>query len=109
MISSSSLAKFRSLLNRHRDVGREEAAGRIKGVTEPQEAAAAKYRLLHDRAQIGGARAIDHTAVRVDTSGQADVCIAEIGDDTGRQYKDAVRYLGMNRSSLVERIVVYDQ
>lgn len=82
---------------------------RIKGVTEPQEAAAAKYRLLHDRAQIGGARAIDYAAVKVDTSGQAYGATAEIGEDARRQYKDAVRHLGMVRSSLVERVVVYDQ
>ena len=82
---------------------------RIKCTTKPQEAAAAKYRLLHERAQIGGARAIDYAAVKVDTSGPSDGATAEIGEDARRQYKDAVRYLGMSRSSLVERIVVYDQ
>lgn len=82
---------------------------RIRDRTELQEAAAAKYRLLHERSQIGGARAVDYAAVKVDTSGPSDSASAEIGEDARRQYKDAVQYLGMTRSSLVERIVVYDQ
>lgn len=82
---------------------------RIKDRSEAQEAAAAKYRLLHERAQIGGGRAIDYAAVKVDTSGQSGSASVEIGEDARRQYKDAVRYVGMTRSSLVERVVVYDQ
>lgn len=79
---------------------------RIKDRSEVQVAAAAKYRLLHERAQLGGARSIDYAAVRVDTSGGGDV--VEFGEAARRDYADAVRYLGMLRSSLVERIVVHD-
>jgi hypothetical protein len=37
---------------------------RIKGLTEVQKAAAARYRSLQERAQIGTARATDYAAVR---------------------------------------------
>jgi hypothetical protein len=79
---------------------------RIRDRSEVQEAAAAKFRLLHERAQLGGARSIDYAAVRVDTSGAGDV--VEFGEAARRDYADAVRHLGMIRSSLVERVVVYD-
>lgn len=81
---------------------------RIKGRTPAQEQAAAHYRLLHERAQIGGARAIDYAAVRVDTSGSPGGLVLEIGEEARGDYADAVRYLGMMRSSLVERIIVHD-
>lgn len=82
---------------------------RIKGRSEHQEAAAARFRLLHERSQIGGARAMDYAKQRVDTSGPQQDISAEVGDDARRQYRDAVRCLGMVRSSLVERVVVHDQ
>lgn len=82
---------------------------RLKGASEMQIMAAAKYRNAFDRAQIGGARAVDYAAVKVDTSGP--------GADplTGRQvdaldaYKQAVRCLGMVRSAFVERVICHDQ
>ncbi|MBN9335287.1 hypothetical protein [Devosia sp.] len=82
---------------------------RIKDRTEVQEAAAAKFRLLHERAQIGGARAMDYARQRVDTSGSQQDANAEIGEDARRQYRDAVQGLGMVRSNIVERVVVFDQ
>lgn len=81
---------------------------RIKDRTEVQEAAAGRFRLLHERAQIGGARAIDYGVARVDTSGSNYGLVVEFGEEARRAYSDAVRYLGMIRSSLVERVVVYD-
>ncbi|NGP18895.1 hypothetical protein [Devosia aurantiaca] len=82
---------------------------RIKDRTEPQEAAAAKFRMLFDRSQIGGAKATDYTKQRVDTSGPQQDASAEYGDDARRQYRDAVQFLGLLQSSLVERVVVHDQ
>jgi len=76
--------------------------------TEAQEAAAARYRGLHERAQIGRARAVDYAAVKVDTSGPTENRAGEIGQDARRRYADAVQFLGIVRSSLIERIVVYD-
>lgn len=81
---------------------------RIKGRSALQEEAAARYRRLWDQAQIGSTRATDYTRVRVDTSGSgADVL--EFGEWARAEYGEAVRYLGMNRSSLIERVVVHDQ
>lgn len=81
---------------------------RFKNTTEAQKMSAAKFRSIWERAQIGGARAMDYAAVKVDTSGPSEDATFEIGDDARRQYIAAVQYLGMMRSSLVERIVVHD-
>lgn len=79
---------------------------RIRDRSDVQEAAAARFRLLHERAQLGGARSIDYAAPRVDTSGGGDA--VAFGEDARRDYADAVRHMGLVRSSLVERVVVYD-
>ena len=76
--------------------------------SDTQEAAAARFRLVHERAQIGGARAIDYAAAKVDTSGPSDEMVEAVGAGARAEYSAAVRYLGMVRSSLVERVVVHD-
>lgn len=82
---------------------------RLKGASEMQIMAAAKFRMAFDRAQIGGARAVDYAAVKVDTSGPQGDPLAGGTVDALQQYKEAVRCLGMVRSSLVERVVCHDQ
>jgi hypothetical protein len=82
---------------------------RLTGASEMQIMAAAKYRMVYDRAQIGGARAVDYAAVKVDTSGpRGDVLFGSVTDALD-SYKNAVRHLGMLRSNLVERVVCHDQ
>lgn len=81
---------------------------RLGGATEAQEAAAARYRMIHERAQLGGAKAIDYTKAKVDTSGQSESAVIEIGAAARAEYSAVVRRLGMIRSNLVERVVVYD-
>jgi hypothetical protein len=81
---------------------------RFRDRTEAQEAAAARFRGIWERAQIGGAKAMDYAAVKVDTSGPSEDAMFEIGEDARYQYRTAVKSLGMLRSSLVERIVVHD-
>lgn len=76
--------------------------------TETQEAAAARFRLVYERAQIGGARATDYAKTKVDTSGPVDDMVEAVGAGARVEYSAAVQYLGMIRSSLVERIVVHD-
>lgn len=76
--------------------------------TDVQAEVAAKYRMLHERAQLGGARAIDYSAVKVDTFGNANLDIADIGAGARSSYEDAVQFLGMIRSNLVERVIVHD-
>jgi hypothetical protein len=82
---------------------------RLAGASEMQITAAAKYRLVYDRAQIGGAKAVDYAAVKVDTSGPSGDPLAGKVADALEAYKKAVRFLGMERSALVERVVCHDQ
>lgn len=77
--------------------------------TDAQEQAAARFRLLHERSQIGGARAIDYAAVKVDTSGPASHLVFEVGSDARGAYADAVSMIGSNRARLCERVIVYGQ
>lgn len=81
---------------------------RLHGVTDAQKMAAARYRSLYEGAQIGGARAVDYAAVKVDTSGPPPQLAIEHGEDARRKYSAAVRHLGMIRSSLVESVIVHD-
>ncbi|WP_169194951.1 hypothetical protein [Devosia sp. MC1541] len=82
---------------------------RLEGVSELQIMAAAKYRNAYDRAQIGGARAVDYAAVKVDTSGpREDVLTASVADAL-ETYRRAAQFLGMIRSNLIERVVCHDQ
>lgn len=82
---------------------------RLSGANEMQITAAAKYRMAYERAQIGGARAVDYAAVKVDTSGPGEDALAGRRVDALETYTDAVRHLGMVRSSIVERVVCHDQ
>lgn len=81
---------------------------RIADRSKEQTLAAAKFRSLHERAQLGGARAQDYTQLKVDDSGGDANRLAEIGDRARREYGEAVRVLGLMRSSVVERVVIYD-
>jgi len=82
---------------------------RIKDRTDAQVLAAARYRGLWDRIQIGGARAIDYTAVRVDTSSGPVDLVLSMGEDARREYRQAVRRLGLMGSRLVEDVVCHDR
>lgn len=82
---------------------------RLKGASEAQIMAAAKYRSAYERAQIGGAQAVDYAAVKVDTSGPRGDPLNAHSLDALENYKRAVRCLGMLRSNLVERVIVHDQ
>lgn len=75
--------------------------------TDAQEQAAARFRGLHERAQIGGARAIDYAAVKVDTSGPAGHLVFEVGAQARAAYADACAFLGSERARLLEKVIVY--
>jgi hypothetical protein len=81
---------------------------KVRGRTEAETLAAAKFRGLYERAQLGGARAVDYEAVKVDTSGPTEEAIFEIGDKARREYMGAVMRLGMDASSIIEQVVVHD-
>jgi hypothetical protein len=77
--------------------------------SEAQEAAAQRFRSIWDAAQLGGSRAVDYAAVKVDTSGPQNDRVMEAGIHARARYSEAVRFLGMIRSSLVERVVIHDE
>lgn len=81
---------------------------RIADRSEMQTLAAAKLRMLHERAQLGGARALDYGAVKVDTSGPSGDIIEVIGAKARKEYMDTVQALGLMKSSVVERVVIHD-
>jgi len=78
---------------------------RVKSRSEIQTLAAARYRDVYETAQLGGAKAIDYSVTRVDSSGSAQAAIADMGEDARRLYGVAVRALGPFKSSLIERVV----
>jgi hypothetical protein len=80
---------------------------RVRNRTEAQTLAVAKFRGLCERSQLGGARAIDYSAVKVDVSGSRENAEIESTDRARREYMGAVQRLGMVRSSMIERMAVY--
>jgi len=78
---------------------------RVKSRSEIQTLAAARYRDVYERSQLGGAKAIDYSVTRVDTSGSAHASMSEMGEEARRLYGNAVAALGMFKSSLIERVV----
>lgn len=81
---------------------------RVKGRTEAQTLAAARFRGLYERSQLGGPKALDYGAVKVDVSGPSESAVFEIGDQARREYIGAVQRLGMIKSSIVEKVVCHD-
>jgi hypothetical protein len=79
---------------------------RIRNRTEAQTQGAAHYRSLVERAQLGGARAIDYERVKVDTSAAGSNIILEVGEHARRQLKGARARLGPERSLVAERVIV---
>lgn len=83
---------------------------RVRGKTEAQVQAAAEFRNLAERALIGGAKAIDYSKTRVDTSGPTENYEIEGTEDARRKYLAAVTRLGgpdSHRCQIVEKMVVH--
>ena len=81
---------------------------RIRNRTEAQTLAAARFRGLYERAQLGGPKSLDYSAVKVDVSGPSETAVLEIGEQARREYMGAVQRLGMIRSNIAECIIVHD-
>lgn len=79
---------------------------RVKARTEAQTLAAIRYGNLFDRAQIGGARAVDYTQIKVDTSGPKQDQITAAQDDARRELADARKALGARATAIVDMVVV---
>lgn len=81
---------------------------RMKGLSDAQIAAAGRWRALHDRSLIGGARATDYSAVRVDTS-PSGRDVVEDGAQARRELQIARRRLGPFAASMLDRIICDEQ
>ena len=77
---------------------------RMKGLTPVQLAAGEWWRSKSDSSLIGGARAIDYEAVRVDVSGGGKD-VVEDGAMARRDLAIARRHLGPFHSSLLDRVI----
>lgn len=80
---------------------------RVKGKTEAQFLAAAKYLQLFESAQIGPMKATDYTQVRVDTSGPRQEQVSSIMDTSQVELAGARAALGGRAASIVDRVVVF--
>lgn len=104
--SGPNVGKVVTMYNMREYVG---GLANLKDASEMQIMAAAKYRNIYDRAQIGGARAMDYAAVKVDTSGPSGDGMRDATIDAVDEYQAATQFLGMVKSSVIERVIVHDQ
>ncbi|GHA13479.1 hypothetical protein GCM10007989_05100 [Devosia pacifica] len=79
---------------------------RVRNKTELQTAAAIRYSNLHDRSQIGGARAVDYSKERVDTSGPKQDALSASQDDARAELAGARKVLGVHHASIVDAVVI---
>jgi hypothetical protein len=90
------------------DVNLSELIGgfaRVRKRTEAQTQAAAEYRNLAERAMLGGSKAVDLSAVRVDVSFDATNSIMVIGAEARSKLEDARDRLG-DLATIVDRVIV---
>ena len=98
--------------DRHSGVMRNEAVlvgglARVRGKSEAQFLAAARYCHLFETSQIGPLQATDYTQVRVDTSGPRQDQVSARQDDTRAELEAARAALGPRAASIVDQIVVH--
>jgi len=79
---------------------------RVGTKSEAQILAAIRYSTLFDRAQIGGARAIDYAQVKVDTSGPQQDQITASQDDARRELEQAREAVGARGTSVLDTVVI---
>ncbi|WP_417585103.1 hypothetical protein [Pelagibacterium sp.] len=79
---------------------------RVGTKTEAHILAAIRYGILFDRAQIGGARAVDYEQVKVDTSGPKQDQISAAQDDARAELTNARKAIGPRAAGIVDMVVV---
>ncbi len=82
---------------------------RVKGKSEAQFLAAARYCHLFETSQIGPLKATDYSQLRVDTSGPRQDHVSASQDDARAELEACRKSLGARAASIVEQIVVYGQ
>lgn len=83
---------------------------RVRGKTEAQVQGATQFRNLAERALIGGAKAVDYSKARVDSSGPTENAEIEGTEDARRRYNAAVDRLGgpgSSRHVVAEMVIVH--
>lgn len=76
--------------------------------TEAQEKAAAKFKVIFERAQVGGAKAVDPSREPVDGGGINPESVIEMGADARRMYNMLFQRLGKPTMMMLEFVVIGD-
>lgn len=76
--------------------------------TEAQEQAAARFKAIFERAQVGGAKAVDPSREPVDGGGINPESVIEIGADARRAYNQIHAKLGLQVMRCLEFVVIGD-
>jgi hypothetical protein len=76
--------------------------------TEAQEKAAAKFKAIYERSQVGGAKAVDPSKEAVDGGGINPESVIEIGSDARRAYNEMHLKFGRQFMMHIEFVVVGD-
>ncbi|MHA6690577.1 DUF6456 domain-containing protein [Devosia sp. A449] len=82
---------------------------RVRGKSEAQFLAAARYCHLYETSQIGPLKATDYSQLRVDTSGPRQDHVSASQDDARSELEAARKCLGPRAASIVDQIVVHGQ
>jgi hypothetical protein len=76
---------------------------------EAQEQAAARFKSIHERSQLGGAKAVDPSRETVDGGGVNPESVIEIGADARRLYNQIFTAIGRQDMMRLEFVVVGDK
>ncbi|RYY67731.1 MAG: hypothetical protein EOO12_00295 [Chitinophagaceae bacterium] len=77
--------------------------------TEAQEQAAARFKAIYERSQVGGAKAVDPSRENVDGGGINPESVIEIGADARRLYNMLFNALGRQTMQRLEFVVIGDK
>lgn len=77
--------------------------------TQAQEEAAARFKAIHERSQLGGAKAVDPSRETVDGGGVNPESVIEIGADARRMYNQIFTAIGRQDMMRLEFVVVGDK
>lgn len=77
--------------------------------TEAQEKAAARFKDIFERAQVGGAKAVDPSREPVDGGGINPESVIEMGADARRAYNTIFNALGRQTMQRLEFVVIGDK
>lgn len=77
--------------------------------TQAQEQAAARFKAIYERSQVGGAKAVDPSREPVDGGGINPESVIEIGADARRAYNEMVAGFGKTAMRQLEFVIIGDK